>query len=289
MTPVTMNAEHSKRLLIAVPNRSYLMRLVKQSACKELTRKGARMNYQYQGAGQTGETTRQTDELGLPESIEVKKKTRRSRLSIWKWIIFIVFILYFVITAYRIPLFIQLGEYLIVEHKPQKADLIVCLGGPSVGNSLAAMDVYQKGLAPYIFKAKELKPDGLDYLKRKVENYPTKFDLFTMIAEGFGIPAEAILSPDKGVGSTIEEANLVRALVLDKGYTSVIVVTSLMHSRRAYLTFRRVFEDSEVKIISLPSHYQQFNPKDWWKKRKYTKELIIEYQKLIYYKFKYRI
>jgi len=247
------------------------------------------MNYQYQGAEQTGETPRKTDELGLPESIDVKKKRRRPMLSIWKWIFFIIFILYFVITAYRIPLFIQLGEYLIVEHKPQKADLIVCLGGPGVGNSLAAIDVYQKGLAPYIFKAKALRPDGLDYVKSKIANYPTKFDLFTMIAEGFGIPAKAILSPGKMVGSTIEEASLVRAFVLDKGYKSVIVVTSLMHSRRAYLTLSRVFKDSEVKIISLPSHYQQFNPKDWWKKREYTKELIIEYQKLIYYKFKYRI
>lgn len=247
------------------------------------------MNYQYQESGQTGEAARQTDELGLPESIEGKKERRRPRLSLWKWIFFGIFILYFVITAYRIPLLVQLGEYLIVEHKPQKADLIVCLGGPGVGNSLGAVDVYRKGLAPYIFKAKELEPDGLDYLKRRVEDYPTQFDLFTMVTEGFGIAGEAILSPEKRVGSTIEEANLVRAFVLDKGYRSLIVVTSLMHSRRAYLTFRRVFKDSEVNLISLPSHYQQFNPKDWWKNRTYAKELIIEYQKLIYYKFKYGI
>ena len=247
------------------------------------------MNHQYQGEGQTGDASRQTDELGLPESIDRKKERRRPGFSIWKWIFFIIFILYFVFTAYRIPLLVKLGQYLIVEHESQKADLIVCLGGAGVGNSLAVVDVYQKGLAPYIFKAKELKPDGLDYLKRRVENYPTQFDLFTMVTEGFGIPAEAILSPDMRVGSTIEEANLVRAFVLDKGYKSIIVVTSLIHSRRAYLTFRRVFKDSEVKLISLPSHYQQFNPKDWWKNRTYAKELIIEYQKLIYYKFKYRI
>lgn len=247
------------------------------------------MNYQYQGAGEGQETSRETDEFGLPESIDKKKKRRRSRLSIWKWIFFLIFILYFVLTAYRIPLLIKLGEYLVVEHKPQKADLIVCLGGPSVGNSLAAVDAYQKGLAPYLFKAKERTPDGLDYLKRRIENYPTKFDLFTMITEGFGIPEEAIFSPDKRVGSTIEEARLVRTFVLKRGFRSLIVVTSLMHSRRAYLTFRKVLEDSEVKVISLPSHYQQFNPKEWWKRHEYTKELIIEYQKLIYYKFKYRI
>jgi uncharacterized SAM-binding protein YcdF (DUF218 family) len=228
-------------------------------------------------------------EFGLPEPTDKKKKRRRPRLSLWKWIFFIIFIVYFVITAYRIPLLVAFGEYLIVEHKPQKADLIVCLGGTGIGNFLGTVDVFQKGLAPYIFKAKELKPDGLEYLKGKVENYPTEFDLFMMVAEGFGIPEEAILSPEKRVGSTIEEANLVRTFVLDKGFDSLIVVTSLTHSRRAYLTFKRVFKDSEVRLISLPSHYQQFNSKDWWKNRENTKELIIEYQKLIYYKFKYGI
>jgi uncharacterized SAM-binding protein YcdF (DUF218 family) len=247
------------------------------------------MDNQYQEIGQTGQTPGQTDELGLPEALDKKKERRRSRFSLWKWIFVILFILYFGVTAYRIPLLVQLGEYLIVEHKPQKADLIVCLGGPGAGNILAAVDIFQKGLAPYFFKAKEIEPDGFDYLKAKIKNYPTEFDLFTMIADGFGIPAEAIISPENRVGSTIEEANLVRTFVLDKGYRSVILVTSLMRSRRAYLTFRRAFRDSKVTLISLPSHYQQFSPKDWWKKRANTTELIIEYQKLIYYKFKYGI
>jgi uncharacterized SAM-binding protein YcdF (DUF218 family) len=247
------------------------------------------MDYQDQETGQIEQAPRKTDEFGLPEAIDKKKERRRSRFSLWKWIFVILFILYFVITAYRIPLLVQLGEYLIVEHKPQKADLIVCLGGHGVGNVLAAVDIFQRGFAPYFFKAKEIEPDGIDYLRSKVKDYPTGFDLFTMITEGFGIPEEAIISPEKRVGSTIEEANLVRTFVLDKGYRSLILVSSLTHSRRTYLTFRRVFKDSEVTLISLPSHYQQFSPKDWWKKREYTKELIIEYQKLIYYKFKYGI
>jgi uncharacterized SAM-binding protein YcdF (DUF218 family) len=247
------------------------------------------MDYQDKDTEQTGQIPQQTDELGLPEAMDKKKEKRRPRFSLLKWLFLIVFILYFVITAYRIPLLVQLGEYLIVEHEPQKADLIVCLGGPGVANALAAVDVFQNGLAPYLFKAKEIEPDGLEYLKAKIEDYPTEVDLFAVITEGFGIPGEAIISLEKRVGSTIEEANLVRTLVLDKGYTSLILVTSLTHSRRAYLTFRRVFKDSKVKLISLPSRYQQFSPKDWWKNRRFTKELIIEYQKLIYYKVKYGI
>jgi len=228
-----------------------------------------------------------TDELGLPEKLD--KKRKGLKFSILKWLIFLFFIIYFVLTSYRVPLLIKLGEYLIVEHKPQKADLIVCLGGRGVENALAAIDAYKKGLAPYIFRAKELKPDGLDYLKKTVKTYPTNFDLFTMIVDGFGIPEKVILSSEDRVGSTISEARLVRKLVLDRGFKSLIVITTLTHSRRAWLTFKKVFKDYDIRIISLPSHYQLYNPKDWWTKRKYTKALIIEYQKLIYYKIAYLI
>lgn len=228
-----------------------------------------------------------TDELGLPEKLD--KRKRGLKFSTFKWLLFLFFIIYFVLSSYRIPLLIKLGEYLIVEHKAQKADLIVCLGGKGVENSLAAIDAYEKGLAPYIFRAKELDPDGLHYLKQRVKSYPTNFDLFALTMRGFGIPEKVILSSEDRAGSTIDEARLVRKFVLDRGFKSVILIATLTHSRRAWLTFRKVFEDYDIKIISLPSHYQLFSPKDWWTKRRYTKEVIIEYQKLIYYKIAYFI
>jgi uncharacterized SAM-binding protein YcdF (DUF218 family) len=247
------------------------------------------MVYRDEEAEGEGRAPQHTDELGLPESIDREKKRRRPKFTVWKWIFYIFVIVYFIVSTYRSPLLVTLGEYLIVEHEPQKADLIVCLGGPGVVNSLGAIDAYKKGLAPYIFRARELEPDGLDYLKKRVETYPTNFDLFTIAVRGFEILEGVILSADERVGSTIEEARLVHRFALERRCTSIIVVTSLIHSRRAYLTFKKVFKDDAVTIISLPSHYQLFNPKDWWKKRTYTKELIIEYQKLIYYKLKYLI
>ena len=228
-----------------------------------------------------------TDELGIPEKLDKKKKV--PRLAIYKWLLFLFIALYFVLTFYRIPLLTELGRYLIVEHKPEKANLIVCLAGKNVERSLAVVDAYRKGLAPYIFMAKKSKPDGFDYLTKRVRSYPTDFDLFTVITEGFEIPGKAILSPDDRVSNTLDEARLVHKFVLDRGFKSIIVITSLTHSRRAWLTFKKVFKDDDIKIISLPSHYQLFNPKDWWTKRKYTKDLIFEYQKLIYYKIAYLI
>ena len=233
------------------------------------------------------EVQEKTDELGLLKTQDKKRKV--PRFSILKWLLFIFFVIYFVLSSYRIPLLIKLGEYLIVEHKAEKADLIVCVAGEDVERTLAVIDAYRQGLAPHIFRAKEAKPDGLDYIKERVKDYPTGFDLFKVIIKGFGIPEKVILSTEDRVNSTIEEAGAVRKFALDRGFKSLIVITSLTHSRRAWLTFKKVFKDDNIKIISLPSHYQLFNPKDWWTKRKYTRELIFEYQKLIYYKIAYLI
>jgi uncharacterized SAM-binding protein YcdF (DUF218 family) len=228
-----------------------------------------------------------TDGLGLPEPTDKRKK--RQGVSIMRWVIIILVIIYFLLSSYRVPILIKLGQYLIVEHKGKKADLIVCVAGGNVDRSLATVDVYRQGLAPYVFRAQEEKPDGLDYLKKQVKDYPTGFDLFKLATEGLGIPEKSILTSEERVDSTIDEATLIRKVVLERGFKSVIIITSLTHSRRAWLTFKKVFKDDDVAIISLPSHYQLFNPKDWWKKRKYAREVIIEYQKLIYYKIAYLI
>ena len=233
------------------------------------------------------EAPEEMDELGLPGT--QGEKSKGPRLSIWKWLFFLFFVFYFVLSFYRIPLLIKLGEYLIVEHKAEKSDLIVCLAGEDIERALAVIDAYRQGLAPYIFRAKRVKPDGFDYLKEKVRSYPADFDLFEWIMKGFGIPRKVILTTDDGVDNTLDEVRAVRKFVLDRGFKSLILITSLTHSRRAWLTFKKVFKDHDIRIISLPSHYQQFNPKDWWTKRKYTRELIFEYQKLIYYKIKYLI
>ena len=228
-----------------------------------------------------------TNELGIPEKLDKKKKV--TKFAFYKVIIFIFIALYFVVTLYRIPLLTALGRYLIVEHEAEKADVIVCLAGKNVERSLAVVDAYRKGLAPYIFMAKKSKPDGFDYLTKKVRTYPADFDLFTSIMEGFQIPEKVILSPGDRVDNTLDEARLVHKFVLDRGFKSLILITSLTHSRRAWLTFTKVFKDDGIKIISLPSHYQLFNPKDWWKKRKCIKDLVLEYQKVIYYKIAYLI
>ncbi len=228
----------------------------------------------------------QEDAFQDSKPIEPERK-RMGKAWVLKWLFFLLAIFYVILSYYHAPILTGLGRYLIVEHPPQKSDLIVCLAGANVDRGLAVADAYGKGLAPRIFVAREVPPDGYELLEERGVNYPQSVDLMRMLLEGLGIPRSAFLTSDRPSKSTFEEANLVKDVVMKNGYSSIIVITTPYHSRRAWLTFRKVFEENDVRLLMLPSPYSDFNPTDWWKKRRYLREVIIEYQKLIYYALKY--
>ena len=224
----------------------------------------------------------------FPDAEPIEPKRRKvGRPSLLKWLFFLFAIIYIFLSYYHAPILTRLGRYLIVEHPPQKSDLIICLAGENVDRGLAVVDAYKKGLAPRIFMVREEPPDGYELLKERGVNYPENVDLMIMLLEGLGVPKSAFLASDRYVKSTFEEAKLVRDFVNSGGYRSLILITSPIHSRRAWLSFRKVFDKTDVRILVLTSPYSEFKPEDWWKERRYLKEVIIEYEKLIYYCLKY--
>lgn len=223
-------------------------------------------------------------QTGDPIEPERGKGGTISRL---KWVFFLIVLVYTLLSAFRAPILTGLGEYLIVEHSPQESDLIVCLAGGNIERGLATIDAFRRGLAPKIFMAKEEPPDGYELLRERGVDYPQNADLMIMLLEQHGIPGSAFVTSDRPVVSTLDEAEYVRDMVFKGGYKSLILITSPTHSRRAWLTYKKVFEGTNVRILVLPSSYSEFNSEDWWTQRKYLRAVIIEYQKLIYYTIKY--
>ena len=218
--------------------------------------------------------------------IEPEAKSRKGP-SIFKWAIFLVLIIYMLLSYYKAPILARIGGYLIVEHPLKKADLIVCLMGEPVERGLMAAQLYRNGLSPRIFSSREELPDGYAILGGKKVHYPETRDLLSMMLYGLGVPKSAYFTDNRFVENTLEEAQVVRDVVRKKGYRSIVIVTSPIHTRRSWLTFKKVFEKDAVEIGIVPSSYTNFKLEDWWKTRKYAKEVIIEYQKLIYYTLKY--
>jgi uncharacterized SAM-binding protein YcdF (DUF218 family) len=218
--------------------------------------------------------------------LEPKEKKSGSQALV-KSIFFIAVLLYVLIAYYHIPVLTFLGRYLVVEHTPSKSDVIVCLSGGHIERGMETADVFLDGLGSLVFIARERPPDGHRVLRARGITYPDTTDLLVDLLERLGVPEEAVLRSNRVARSTLHEAEIVRDLMNKKGYGSAIVVTSPTHARRAWMTFQRVFDGQDIRLQMVPSKYSTFKPDGWWKDRKHVKDVIIEYQKLVFYAVRY--
>jgi uncharacterized SAM-binding protein YcdF (DUF218 family) len=186
----------------------------------------------------------------------------------------------------------QIGHLLVFEQTPQKADVIVVLNGRDTERSLAAVDLYNRGYSKLILMARGSKQPGSDeFWKRVGSDWNSKI-FFQRAIEAMGIPHTSFKMIGHGVTSTYDEAKVAKRFVNKNGYKSILLVTSKWHSKRAYLTFRSVFDkDTEAKkrITIHPSKYDTFDPDNWWKTGVDAELVFGEYVRLIYYILMLRI
>ena len=209
--------------------------------------------------------------------------------TILKWLVFLFVIVYFLMAFFHVPILTGLGRYLVIQHPPEISDLIVCMGGGNIERGLSTADAYNEGLAPAIYISKEKLPDGYEMLEEKGIEYPEEGDLLERLLIDLGVPGSVIIRNNLEVDNSWDEARLIREEAEKRGFKSIIIITSPTHSRRSWLTFRKVFKGTDVRVLSLPSKYSGFSPEGWWKDRGYLRDVLIEYEKLIYYTLKYGI
>ena len=203
--------------------------------------------------------------------------------SIIRWVILGFIVIYMLLAYFRAPILTLLGQYLVVSHPPENSDLIVCLNGANVANGMAAAESYEKGLASRIFLMRAGPPDGAELLGEKGVRYPEDRDLLVTLLKGLGVPDNALILGNQYVDTLFEEAASVSKIIAEKGYRSIILITTPIHARRTWLTFKRVFRGNEgVRIFLIPSPYSNFKPQDWWKTGRYSQEVTSEYLKLIF-------
>jgi uncharacterized SAM-binding protein YcdF (DUF218 family) len=84
--------------------------------------------------------------------------------------------------------------------------------------------------------------------------------------------------------STLEEAEALRPCLQERGWRSVIVVTSNYHTRRARHSWRQAFRtaDPPVQIFVHGVSDGDFEPRGWWRTRRYAKTFAGETTKLVW-------
>jgi len=179
----------------------------------------------------------------------------------------------------------SLGNFLVEEDEPQRSDIIVVLMGSGPDRMLGAVELYQAGYTGEIVMVRNMVR-GYDLVVSKGVKIPHDSEIAKEVAVQLGVPAEKVTILPGDALSTQDEAIEVRKyLNRQKEIDSLIIVTSKYHSGRAKKIFIKSMSsmNREVRVISCPTQYDDFNDERWWQSREDLKQGVQEYLKLFHF------
>jgi uncharacterized SAM-binding protein YcdF (DUF218 family)/glycosyltransferase involved in cell wall biosynthesis len=179
------------------------------------------------------------------------------------------------------PLLWRVAEPLRLTAVPVPADAIVVLAG-GMGESgqagggyqervKTAVEMYQAGLAPRMIFV-----SGYVFAFREAE-------IMRDLAVSLGVPASSIVLETRA-SNTHEAVLSVRALVRDRGWNRILLVSSPYHMRRALLVWAKQAPD--VNVVPTPVAQSQFYAHGRGANVEQVAGVIQEYLALAYYRHK---
>ena len=184
---------------------------------------------------------------------------------------------------FKTPFFNFVGNKLILEEVPVISDAIVVFSGSGYASyinpsyqqrAVDVLDYYFKGYAKKIILS-----SGRDQLISEVE-------ILRSILLNRNVPDEDIIILQEYPTNTLENVILVRKILKNLNYNSIIFITGPYHSLRSKLIWQKNFP--EIKVIPVKAIDSPLNEK---KLRNFSEIYTIcyEYLAIIYNKFKNRL
>ena len=145
-----------------------------------------------------------------------------------------------------------LGGLLVDAERPERADLILVLGGDFWGpRVIEAAELGRHGYAPVVLISSP------PYAGRPEGELAVEF----LVKRGYRREMFAVFPHN--ATSTVAEANAVRGELERRGVHRVLLVTSNYHSRRAAIVFRLFC--GGIRFISVPAADPNYPADRWWK------------------------
>ena len=193
--------------------------------------------------------------------------------------LFIVALTLLAVVAVSYPIWLQWpGSFLVVADPLEKADLIEVLGGGDPQRGVVAAKLFKDGWAPRLTTTGK---DFADYVK-DLNKSLTYAEIEAWYLTQNGVPPDKITVLNITT-TTYEEAQEMRKFMQKNGYKTIIVVTTIYHTRRAGMVFRNVFKGSDLKVIMQPAEGGGYNADHWWTRKNDLAFVKLEYIKMIIY------
>jgi len=175
-----------------------------------------------------------------------------------------------------------LGSWLVVQDPLAKADAIFVLGGTRFERPLEAVELYKAGWAPRIALMRQVSDYGEVHLMQQGIPYPREVDAQVDVMVRLGVAHSAITIFNEA-NSTAEEADTLYEAATANHWSSVIIVTSKQHTRRARLVMTRRTAPIGLTVVTRYSRYDQADTDRWWTNRSVLRFTLFETQRLFGY------
>lgn len=177
--------------------------------------------------------------------------------------------------ALFVVVFLQAGNYLSSPAQfPVRADIILALGG-DIGDRIAmAAKLYHQGYAPRVMLT------GLENAPATTRTTYVNWRVQYLLDDK--VPESAVILEQRA-GNSWEEAVNTLALLKQRGWKRVLVVSDPPHMRRLHWVWSKVFADSQKEFVLVHSAPEWWNPALWWVNDQSGPFVVMEYIKLGYY------
>ena len=200
---------------------------------------------------------------GKPEETGGGRPVRKNKNPKKRWVTMTALAAVLVVL---IIMFLNLGNFLAVSEDPVKSDVIIVLAGDTGDRTAYAIKLLKEGYADKLLFTGCVVSTGV--MKRQ--------------ALEAGLSEDSLILEDNSE-STYENVVNSKALMLEYGYQSAIVVTSDYHMRRSRLVFKKAFRDTDIRLVYCSAANGDFTPAKWWTNGYGFKLVLSEYVKLAGY------
>jgi hypothetical protein len=157
---------------------------------------------------------------------------------------------------------LYVGRWLVDEDPLAKAQAIVVLSGRMPIRAIEAAKLYREGYASKVWLTHSTEP-GATLASMGIPFYGEEYyDSLVLMHEG--VPADAIRVLQPAILDTADELAAVSAAMAAGKDSTVIIVTSKVHTRRVRILWHRIAHGRRQAIIRAASD-DPFEPRRWWR------------------------
>ena len=179
--------------------------------------------------------------------------------------------------------FVRLGTFFWRNDTLAHADVIHVLAGSRMERPLEAAMLYREGYSPLLLFTQEAPDPAESYLLKEGVPPVSGAEYARRQLLRFGIPASAILVPPDAHDNTAQEATTLRRLAVQRGWRTIILVTSGYHTRRSGYAFARALRGTNITLIVRASRFDVSQPARWWRSRSDVHWILSEGPKMAAY------